>query len=150
MSFPRGSALLYQTISYPKICPDRQQTYPDFPKLVRIPALGLAVRVVKTPTAGRQPRYGCVASPEFHIWGVCYCMYILPLQCLYLCNCFNLWRLPTEFKCRGIDKKQTKLFGASPHTQATCGAFAEGACDKLPKTKGMFKMTSVFVGCKKT
>jgi len=30
---------LYQTISYPKICPDRQLTYPDFPELVRIPAL---------------------------------------------------------------------------------------------------------------
>ena len=30
---------IYQTISYPKICPDRQVTYPDFPKLVRIPAL---------------------------------------------------------------------------------------------------------------
>ena len=27
------------TISYLKICPDRQLTYPDFPKLVRIPAL---------------------------------------------------------------------------------------------------------------
>jgi len=30
---------IYQTISYPKICPDRQLTYPDFPKLVQIPAL---------------------------------------------------------------------------------------------------------------
>jgi len=69
-------------------------------------ALGLVVRVVKTPAAGRQPRYRCVASPEFHIWGVCCCMYILPLQRLYLCNCFDLWRLPTEFKCRGIDKNR--------------------------------------------
>jgi len=42
-------------------------------------ALGLAVRVVKTPAAGRQPRYRRVAPPEFRIWGVCCCMYILGL-----------------------------------------------------------------------
>jgi len=30
---------IYQTISYPKICPDRQLTYANFPRLVRIPAL---------------------------------------------------------------------------------------------------------------
>jgi len=39
--------------------------------------------------------------------------------------------------------EQTTGSGASPHDPAARSAFAEGAWDKLPQTKGMFEMTSL-------